>query len=409
MASDLVEIDLLFGNSGSITFEVLKRQLVSHHPSTQQRYDISELILDAFHNPVDYPPVHQAFVPSDQIVIVIEHDTPQPAALLAALWNELETAEVLPENVLVLLPALTRPAPELNLLSYLDPRVAEKIIVLQHDPTDESCCTYLANTAAGDRIELAQELIDADAVITIGPAGFDAVLGYRGDVSSIYPGLSTVDAIRKAMGQGHDELSPDDSRPLRQVVDEIGWLLGSQLTISVIPGGGGTIENLYVGQRDAVLRKAKDVLKKRWAITDAERAEAVVVTTRGGATPESWEQTVQAIETARRLVARDGRIIVLTELNEPLPEGLKVFRAARNASEALPSIREKFPADLPVATHLARAVEWANVYLLSQHDDDLVENLFIIPLNNVEEVQRLLVSDDTMTIIADADLVFGQC
>ena len=76
------------------------------------------------------------------------------------------------------------------------------------------------------------------AGLPIGTTAFDPLLGYRGTHSVVYPGLSTVDALARTVGQGHRELAPRDSRPLRQLVDEIAWLMGIQFVVQVVAASG---------------------------------------------------------------------------------------------------------------------------------------------------------------------------
>src|SRR5437660_369348 len=82
----------------------------------------------------------------------------------------------------------------------------------RNDPTDQKRQAYLAATARGERIYLARELVDADVVISVGMIAYDSLLGYRGTNSVFYPGLSNVEAVSRARGEGHSELGPDDER-----------------------------------------------------------------------------------------------------------------------------------------------------------------------------------------------------
>jgi hypothetical protein len=96
---------------------------------------------------------------------------------------------------------------------------------------------------------------------------------------------------------------------------------------------------------------------------------------------------------------------VLTELNAALSEGLQLIRDSRKPRDAMRPLREQSPPDLGAATALAKAVEWANVYLLSNLDPDLVEDMFMVPLANTEEVQRLIGGEDSIAIIGSGQHV----
>ena len=57
---------------------------------------------------------------------------------------------------------------------------------------------------------------------------------------------------------------------------------------------------------------------------------------------------------------------------------------------------------------MALAGDWALVGLLSRVSSDEVEDLFVIPLEDEAEVQRLLQTDETVSVIASAQYAYGQ-
>ncbi len=245
-------------------------------------------------------------------------------------------------------------------------------------------------------------------MISIGPIAFDAVIGYRGTNSVFYPGLASPAARAKAAGQGHRELGPENERPLRQLIDEVAWLLGTQFSVQVIPSLHGGSAYVLAGQADSVLRRGKELVNQHWLIELDYRAEIVVVGVDQDAGGHGWRQIGSALATARNLVAKDGRIVVLSELETPPGEGLKLLMEYDDPAEALRPLRHAVPPDLIPATELAEAVNWADVYLLSRLDSDLVEDLFMTPVESEEEVKRLLGLDDQVLFVSSAQHTFGR-
>jgi nickel-dependent lactate racemase len=423
---DLISISLNYGRSGRFSGQVLRKRMLLYHRAALNVRQEQREIRAALANPIDFPDLRRTFVPGDRVVIVLDLGTPAVQTVLAELWPVLEEAGVSAEAVTLLQPATWQSEESPDPRGLLPPDVQKLMTVKRHDPTLMESCTYLASTASGDRIYLSRELVDADVAVCIGPAEYDPVLGYRGTCSSLYPGLSDVEAIRKTFGLGHDELEPDDPRPLRQTADEIGWLLGIQLAITVIPGVSGGVQNVLVGQSESVMGQARTRLQENWRVELEERAELVLVSVDEDASGHGWPQLAAALETARRLVEREGRIVVLTELDMPatfpgdgsqappppraaISPGLELLRNARTPREALQPIRRQMTPDMIVATQIARAVDWANVSLLSRLDPNLVEDLFMVPLESEEEVRRLLSGDETTAIIESAQHTFGIC
>ncbi|WP_437205319.1 lactate racemase domain-containing protein [Planctomicrobium sp. SH664] len=402
MEEELVPLRLSYGRGKTFVADLLEKRLISHHRAPQPVSDLGAAVRKALQEPIDFPAVRQAFVPGDRVAVVIDAGTPQPDVVFAELWNQLSAAGVQADDLLILQPAgwqaIAGPDPR----ARLPAEVRDAIQVKRHDATVEGNCQYLASTAAGERIYLASGATEADAVLTIGPAVFDPLLGLRGGASGIYPGLSDTEAIRRSQGTGHDELGPDDTRPLRQVVDEVGWLLGLQISICLIPALGTGVHQVLVGQTDSTLREARAVLKHSWLIQPEERAELVVVTVPEDGSGHGWEQVAAAIEAGRRAVERNGRILVLSQLKEAPGPGLEILKQSRTPRDAVKPIRKANVPDLVAATRIAAALDWANISLLSELEPGTVEDLFMLPVESEEEARRLLRNDEMTTILENA-------
>lgn len=408
MSEEVVPLRLNYGVHGNFQVELLERQLLLHHRAPVALKNPALEIRQALEQPLDFPELHRMFVPGDHVAVVVDVDTPAADLVFAALWQKMQMAGLEPSQVSLIQPAVWQPVHGIDPRAALPAPLREQFQLLRHDPTLAGSCAYLASTASDERIYLARVVTDADAVITIGPAGYAPVLGIRGTASSLYPGLSDLEAIRRVQGQGHEELGPDDVRPLRQSVDEIGWLLGLQLSIAVIPADGTSAHAVIAGISESVLRQAKKQLRATWYVRSEERAELVLVTVPQDAAGHQWDQVAAAINAGRRLVERNGRIVVLSQLAAPPGPGLEILKSVREPRDAIKQIQKAHPPDLIAATRIAAATDWANVSLLSQLDSNLVSDLFMLPLEHEREVQRLLDAEDVTAVIESAQHVFVQ-
>jgi nickel-dependent lactate racemase len=398
----MADRELNYGFAGRFQFEMEPERVVAAHPAPAPLERPRDSIAAALAKPVEYPPLEQCTIPGDRVVLVLERHAPCSAELIAEIWAALERRGAAPADVTILHPGDFRGRSPSDPRGLLAESVRHEIQWVVHDPTVSSDCHYLASTASGERVYLARRLLDADVVISIGTLAFDPVLGYRGTHSVLYPGLSDVDAIRKAQGQGHDELTPDESRPLRQIVEEVGWLLGAQFTVQVIPSAGAGIAEVIAGQADAVLKRGRRRLREIWRMDVAERPELVIAGIPADAAGHTWGQLAAALEAARRIVARDGRVLLLTELEEQPSDGIKLIAECRAPRDALPMLKTAAPPDLMSATQLALGIDWTNVYLLSRLPSQLVEDLFMIPLADENEARRLIEGNEPCAIIAGA-------
>lgn len=406
---DALSIRLPYGYDQGVTLSVDATRLALHHSEIPSVPDVLTLTRRALASPLEAPGIAQSLVPGDRIVIALDADTPGKAEIVSAIWEELSLAEIEAEDVIILQPASLRQGTSDDPRERLPGDVAEAMQWKLHDPTEGGSCQYLAATSEGETIYLAREVVDADFVILVGPYRFDPLLGYRGGASVVYPNLSNVEAIRSARGQGHDELMPQDVRPLRQTIDEVSWLLGTQFVIGVVPGSSTGVAQIFAGQIEAVTRKALSHLNEFSIVRAGERADTVIVAVEADAAGHGWEQLGAALDVARRLVTRDGRIIALTELDVPLTEGIDRVRQSRLPRDAVRPLRQQLPQDVVPATQLAQALDWANVALRSKLPADTVEDLFMLPLESDEDIARALDTSTSCMLVASAQHKFGLC
>ena len=119
----------------------------------------------------------------------------------------------------------------------------------------------------------------------------------------------------------------------------------------------------------------------------------------------SWSQLGAALDVARQLVSKEGRIVALTELRSDLTPGMQLLREVRSPRDALKPLRDSQPQDMLAASQIAKTLDWAGVSLLSGLPGDLVEELGMLPLDETEELQRLVETEDSITVVQSAQHV----
>jgi nickel-dependent lactate racemase len=397
-----VECQLEYGASGRFSCELDSERLIAVHASPEPLADVRGSVSRALQEPCEFPAFERSVFPDDRLALVLDRYTPCAADVIAEVWSVLARRGVNPTDVTIVQPADFKGQPLADPRAKLPTAARHAVAWHVHDPTQHGGCAYLASTTSGERVYLSRQVVEADVVVSIGSLEYDSLLGYRGTNSALYPGLSNADAIRKAHGQGHDELTPDDPRPLRQLVDEIAWLLGTQFSIQVVPGAGHGIAAVIAGLAEPVLDRGKELLARSWRLDVGRRPELVIAAVDSDAAGHSWPQLAAALDLARQVVARDGRVVVLTELEEEPTDGIRLIKESRAPRDALQPIRAAAPPDLIAATQIAKALDWMNVYLVSRLDPQLVEDLFMIPLSGPDEVSRLIVGNESCAVIGGA-------
>ncbi|CAN5630363.1 hypothetical protein BH23PLA1_BH23PLA1_33380 [soil metagenome] len=352
-------------------------------------------------SPQDYPPLRQAVVPGDRVVLAVDPEIPQLNRLLAIVSEILEGSGVERDAIQVV--AL---GPIRGLESSAS--IREPVTWINHNPDDREQLAYLASTEAGRRVYLNRFLTDSDFVLPVGLLTYDPILGYQGPWSTLFPGLSDLDTQQALRGQASDHTPhADHTRPAFDESAEVTWLLGSQFHIGILPGATG-IAGVFAGLESTVRTQGMRALDRAWTFQVPERAELVIAGIGRPGVPTRLEDLARGLATSAGLVRRGGRIAILSRTEGPIGPALQRLLGAEDPRRWAEHLRgaEAEP-DYPAARQIARALDWADVYLLSSLPVEDVEELAMIPLARPEEAARLAALSNSCLILSHADLTRG--
>ncbi len=406
VARSMTTQTLRYGDEQLFSVELDPSRLAFRHQPPAPATDFAGELRHHLESPLNFPPLEMAIVPDDRIVIALARHTPGAAEIIAAVWPIFERRSVKPKDVTILQPASWNASQLPDPREALPKAVGKAMHWTIHDATDKKRERFLANSANGERIYLDCDVVDADFVLPVGAVGFDPLLGFRSAASAIYPGLSNIDSMAKARGQDHAELRPEDDRPLRQLQDEVSWLLGVQFGIQILPSFGSQPAGLICGALEATTSAARDWLRQHWLIAQSQRSEIVVASVTANAAGASWDDVGAALQSARNLVQRGGKIVLLTNLVAEPTEGFRYLQQCESPREALKPLRLEAPPDVIPASRLASAADWATVYLVSGLNPGVVESLCMTPLASAEAA-RLLERDGSCILLEAAQHTFG--
>jgi hypothetical protein len=117
------------------------------------------------------------------------------------------------------------------------------------------------------------------------------------------------------------------------------------------------------------------------------------------------DDLVEGLVTASRLVHQGGKIIALSRARSPIGPSLRRLADAGDVRDASAALRgHDSDADSVAGRRLARVLAWADVYLLSGLDREVVEDLSMIPLDHPDEARRLVAKAPSVLAVSQADL-----
>lgn len=336
----------------------------------------------AFTIPTRFPALHLALTPDDVIAIVVD------------AWRHVEGA------CNMLLEELRRAGVRADNVTFVGPSGEEPPVSVQgckterHDPTNVLHRCYVATTKNGRRIYLNRTIVEADQVIVLAETRFDADFGISGGPLAIFPVLADLESQA-----GWRAISASD---LREMAEEVAWLLGTVFYVHIIAGPGDSISQVIGGGPDT-FTDARVALNERWRLTLEQRADIVVaiVTLRAA----SINDVVRALTSARRAVQPGGTIILCLDCQPSLGDAFQELSIFDSPEAAQRGIDRTKADDGVIASKWLRAVTHARVAILSGWPDEIVEGLFATALTKASQIQKLVDQGGTVVILNDAQRV----
>jgi nickel-dependent lactate racemase len=363
--------------------------------------DVPGLISAVLENPSDHPPLRQAIVPGDHVVLACGHDVPAAHEVIRAVGRVFASSGVDDGNVAVLTDA--------EAVETLAEALPPGMIVHRHDPDDRSQIAYLASTREGRRVYLNRLLTDADLVVPIGRLAHDAVLGYHGPWGVIFPGMSDR-ATKRSFQAGANEHVVSRARPRSLLTEstEVSWLLGSQFQLGLVDGASGVL-GAVAGLGSSVLERGCRQVDEAWVVRAESRAELVVVGIGRPGEASCVADVAKGLATATRLVQRGGKIVVLSRASGGIGPAMQRLAGADEPGRALSALRgHEGETDYIAARQLALALAWADVYVLCALSEGTVEDLSMIALERPEEARRLAALSNSCILVSQADRAWGS-
>ena len=368
--------------------------------------DVRSAVRAALESPLDFPPLRKAIVPGDKVVLPLAGGLPQAAAIVAGIADVLLEGGIEPSDITVLCGETDTACNTLDPRSRLPADLAKRVNLVVHDPADRQKLAYLTVTTGGTEVLLNRAICDADLVLPVGCLRPRHSSGYHGVHGGLFPTFAdtpTKARYRQLEAAG----SAAEAKNAQRDIDEVGWLVGGQLIVQVLPGPAGSVLEVLAGESRTVANRGRQLSEATWSYTLPRAASLVVAAVDGGAAEQTWENFGRALMAAGNLVEEGGAIVLCTQLDAPLGKALK-STSGRDGDErfgALKRLRKHPPSDYLPAMQLARALERSRVYLLSRLDEGLVEDLGMAAVTSGDQVARLTRHQPSCILLGSAQHV----
>lgn len=358
------------------------------------------LIKKALENPTKSRRLSEIVNPDSRIAIIVSDVTrPTPTAkILPPLLEELYLGGAINENITIVFAlGLHRLQTEEECRQLVGEEIFENIRCIQHD---RKRCRLVGETSFGTPVEVFEEVLNSDLIISTGTLEFHYYAGYGGGGKSILPGVSSEKSILSfhsfysKLFEG-SPLSGKTGSPARQNIEEAARIAGLDFILNVVINSKKEIVAAVAGDFIEAHRKGVEYVDSMYKVP-IKPADAVVVSCGGFPKDINLYQATKSLEHAIPAVKEGGSIILVAECAEGI--GNKVYecwnRECKTPEEAVERFKHCFEFGGHKAAIVGRAAKEFKLYLVSKLPEEESKKAFFTPVKSIEEALEKILSEN---------------
>lgn len=367
--------------------------------------------------PIASPRLNELVVPGEKVAVITSDITrPFPTKkVLPLVLAELAAAGIQEEDITIVLALGNhRPHTEDEKVKLVGSQIYNNYTVIDSDSSDT---VTVGISSRGTPLEIFRPLVKADRRILLGNVEYHYFAGYSGGLKAIVPGCSSHKTIQKNhshMIETGAVAGSIEGNPVRQDLEEIIKFLPVDFIVNVVLDENKNILSAFSGHPIRAHRQAACFLDSIYQLPIPCQAEIVIASAGGYPKDINLYQAQKAIDNASQAV-RPGGIIILVASCQEGP-GDEVFtRWAREASspeELLRRVQRDFELGGHKAAAIARYLEKAQIFLVSDMEPTLVKEFYLTPFSDLstayKEARARLGDNASVWIIPQAGSVFPK-
>jgi nickel-dependent lactate racemase len=383
-------VPLQYGE-GTIRLEVPEGSCILEPRFAPGLADERAAVLEALRQPIGCPPLGEILKPGDEVCVVVPDKTrPAPTSRLVS-WLKEATAGIPGVRLFFLVGTGShRPSPPRELEALLGPDT----LGAEHDARDGASLELVGHTPSGLAVWLNRRYVRADRRITISLLEPHFFAGFSGGPKAVVPGIAGLDTIldvhsARLIGHPASTWGRLEDNPVQKAIAEACALLPPDLSINVAINRQREIVGVFAGDVRLAHRQGCAFVSEL-AHCPVDHPFPIVVTTNGGwPLDQNLYQTVKGLSAAARILAPGGCIVAASECRLGLPAGgfASILRSAATPRELLAKILGKPDTreDEWQALVLCSILDRATIFLYSSLGASDVHAAFLHPVASVEE------------------------
>lgn len=340
-------------------------------------------------NPIGAPRLSEIVKPGENIVIITSDITrPVPSYdVIPPILDELSLAGVEDKDITVVFALGShRGHTKEEHIKLVGEEVYNRVRCVDSDTKDT---VLIGTSSAGTPYEVFSPVAKADRIICVGNIEFHYFAGYSGGAKAIMPGVCNRSAIQSnhsMMLEDGAETGRIEGNPVRRDIDEVAEFCHIDYIVNVVLDAHKKILKSYAGHHIKAHREGCAFLDTLYKVPIEEKGDIVIVSVGGYPKDLNLYQAQKGLDNSKFAVKDGGTVILCASCKEGLGEGcFEKWMLGFTPEQRLLEIRKNFQLGGHKAAAIAKISQNADIYLVSDLEDDFVKGLYLTPFKNIED------------------------
>lgn len=383
--------------TAKIEDEHLAGVLVSELHSYKAPKSGSELVQESLEHPIGTPRLCDMAVGKKKIVVISsDHTRPVPShIIMPLLLAEIRKGNPDADITILIATGLHRATTQDEIRAKFGDEIFEHEKIVVHDCDDKDNLVYIGKLPSGGNLIINKLAYEADLLVAEGFIEPHFFAGFSGGRKSILPGIASRETVMYNHNAGfiaseHARTGVVDGNPVHNDMLYAARAARLDFIVNVVIDAEHNPIFCVSGDCDLAHRVGREFLKSKCQV-DAIPADIVISTNGGYPLDQNIYQSVKGMTAAEATVNKGGVIIMLSKAADG--HGGKYFHETFRDEKDLNRMMQTFLDTKPEDTIIdqwqsqifARLLLKAQVIFISSCDDQLVEDLHMIPAHSMEE------------------------
>lgn len=378
----------------------------------------SELVQEALEHPIGTPRLCDMAVGKKKIVVISsDHTRPVPShIIMPLLLAEIRKGNPDAEITILISTGLHRLTTKDELEAKFGSEITNKEHIVVHDCDDKDNLVYLGKLPSGGDLIINRLAAEADLLVAEGFIEPHFFAGFSGGRKSVLPGVASRATVMynhnsAFIADPHSRTGVIEGNPIHNDMLYAARAARLDFIINVVIDAKHDPVFAVAGDCDLAHRAGREFLASKCQV-DAVPADIVISTNGGYPLDQNIYQSVKGMTVAEATVKEGGVIIMLSKASDG--HGGKsfheTFRDEKDLNRMMQTFLDRGPDETIIdqwqSQIFGRLLLKATVIFISSCDDQLVEDMHMIPAHSVEEAMEkakeiVKKEDYTVTVIPD--------